>query len=156
MPELVGEVKGVVTPGFGAASKRMKTKLANGNYDDWDFVPVLGTLNLHASRETLQKILDSDATRVKDKNGWTYYKAYLEGLPCVIKVFESDRHFELLSRFHLRTTLNLKDGDVLTVILAKEEGHDLEELDYGPARGRTEGTNEPGRGERRQPAAGAR
>jgi riboflavin kinase len=91
------------------------------------YTPYPGTLNLHLSKETAErrKLLETpDATRISPAQGYSpgiLHKAHIAERECAIIIPETPTYpqdyLEIIAADHLRTQLNLKDGDTITVTL---------------------------------------
>jgi len=91
------------------------------------YTPYPGTLNLHLSKETAKrrKLLETpDATRIQPAQGYStgiLHKAHIGKVECAIIIPENPTYpqtiLEIIAPDYLRTKLNLKDGDPITVTL---------------------------------------
>jgi riboflavin kinase len=124
-------IKGTVTTGFGEGKYYLNQK---GYVDQFVkkllFEPYEGTLNLKLSPEDLGKLKALRRSKGIDVNGFSTngrtfgdvkcFIANIQNIECAV-VLPKRSHYEdvleVISKFHLRRTLSLKDGDEIELNL---------------------------------------
>lgn len=107
-----------VTTGLGVANQRMRRTVPAGQYANLGITPALGTLNL-ATDENPRPLLDGLPFKLCN-SGRKHVSVILrtesgESLPVWVTAFP--KHLELLATVHLRSALNLNDGDTVQLTL---------------------------------------
>jgi riboflavin kinase len=123
------EILGTVTAGMGEGRYYLdREQYAEQFFEIFGFRPYPGTLNIRVEKEYVPQVLalkEKEGIMVKGfvEKDRTYgdvkcFRCTLAELPCVL-VFPSRSHYtdviEIVSRYHLRKSLKLNDGDRVLV-----------------------------------------
>jgi len=93
----------------------------------FDFTPYLGTFNLRLTPESIKQrvcLTQQNGVMIEPENGYLpgyLYKAIISGTNCYVILPDVPNYpkdlLEIISTENLRKLLNVKDGDILTVMV---------------------------------------